>query len=248
MGPLHGKSALVTGGGTGIGRAISLALAEAGANVAVANRSSMDAAEEVSALIRSMGPKSISLQGDVARADDAENFVKQVLTSFGALDIVVNNAGLTRDGLLVRMAEADWDAVLDTNLKGAFLVTRAAIKSMMKQKSGKIVNVASVMGLVGNPGQSNYCASKAGLLGLTRSLAKELGSRNIQVNAVAPGFIETSMTHNLSDEVRVSLAERIPAGRLGRPEDVAAAVVFLCAPTADYITGHTLTVDGGMTI
>jgi 3-oxoacyl-[acyl-carrier protein] reductase len=245
---ISGKSALVTGGGTGIGRAIALALAAHGVNVAVANRSSVDAAREVAAEIEKMGRKSLALQGNVADPDDAENFVKQVLTSFGGLDIVVNNAGTTRDSLLVRMSELDWDMVLDTNLKGAFLVTRAAIKSMMKQRSGKIVNISSVMGLVGNPGQANYSASKAGLIGLTRSIAKEVGSRNIQVNAIAPGFIDTSMTQALSAEVRESLVQRIPAGRLGRPEDVVGAVIFLCSDAADYITGHTLTVDGGMTI
>jgi 3-oxoacyl-[acyl-carrier protein] reductase len=245
---LEGKSALVTGGGTGIGRAIAIALAQRGANVAVANRSSIEAARGVACEIESLGRKSLALQGDVAIAEDAENFVKQVLTSFGSLDILVNNAGTTRDSLLVRMSEADWDTVLDTNLKGAFLVTRAAIKVMMKQRSGKIVNVSSVMGMVGNPGQANYSASKAGLLGLTRSIAKEVGSRSIQVNAIAPGFIDTSMTEFLSAEVRESLIQRIPAGRLGKPEDVVGAVVFLCSSAADYITGHTLTVDGGMTI
>ncbi len=245
---LAGKNALVTGGGTGIGRAIALALAEQGANVAVANRSSIDAAEQVAAEIKDMGRQSLALKGDVAKADDAENFIKQVLTSFGSVDIVVNNAGTTRDGLLVRMSEDDWDAVLDTNLKGAFLVTRAAIKSMMKQRSGKIVNITSVMGLIGNPGQANYSASKAGIIGFTRSMAKEVGSRNIQVNAVAPGFIETSMTEALSPDLRDSLTKRIPAGRLGQPEDVVGAVVYLCSPAANYVTGHTLTVDGGMTI
>ena len=248
FGRLDGKAALVTGGGTGIGRAICLALAEQGASVAVANRSSMAAAEEVAAQIRAMGRQAVALQGDVSRAEDAENFGKQVLTSFGALDIVVNNAGTTRDGLLVRMSEDDWDAVLDTNLKGAFLVTRAAIKSMMKQRSGKIVNISSVMGLIGNAGQANYSASKFGLIGFTRSIAKEVGSRNIQVNAVAPGFIETSMTDALSAELRETLTRRVPAGRLGRPEDVVGAVVFLCSAASDYITGHTLTVDGGMTV
>jgi 3-oxoacyl-[acyl-carrier protein] reductase len=245
---LDGKSALVTGGGTGIGRAIAVALAARGANVAVANRSSIEAARAVASEIESMGRKSLALQGDVAVAEDAENFVKHVLTSFGSLDILVNNAGTTRDSLLVRMSESDWDTVLDTNLKGAFLVTRAAIKVMMKQRSGKIVNVSSVMGMVGNPGQANYSASKAGLIGLTRSIAKEVGSRSIQVNAIAPGFIDTNMTEFLSAEVRESLIQRIPAGRLGKPEDVVGAVVFLCSDAADYITGHTLTVDGGMTI
>ena len=181
-------------------------------------------------------------------AADADNFIQQVLTSFGALDIVVNNAGTTRDTLLMRMSEDDWDTVLDTNLKGTFLVTRAAIKPMIKARHGKIVNITSVMGLVGNPGQSNYCASKAGIIGFTRAVAKEVGSRNIQVNAVAPGFVTTAMTDDLKSEVKDTLIKQIPAGRLGQPEDIARVVAFLCTSAADYITGQTITVDGGMTI
>lgn len=245
---LEGKTALVTGGGTGIGKAIAFALARAGANVAVVNRSSIDAARQVAREIEAMGRRSLALQADVAKADDAEKIVGEVLTTFGALDILVNNAGTTRDTLVMRMSEEDWDTVLDTNLKGSFLVTRAALKPMIKQRRGKIVNITSVMGLIGNPGQANYSASKAGLIGFTRTLAKEVGSRNIQVNAVAPGFIETAMTESVKPEVREKLATQIPAGRLGQPEEVAEAVVFLSTSASDYITGQTITVDGGMTI
>lgn len=245
---LSGKTALVTGGGTGIGRAISLGLAGEGARVAVANRSSVAAAQAVVDEIKAAGGEAIALQGDVAVAADADNFIQQVLTSFGALDIVVNNAGTTRDTLVMRMSEEDWDTVLDTNLKGTFLVTRAAIKPMMKARHGKIVNITSVMGLVGNPGQANYSASKAGIIGFTRTVAKEVGSRGIQVNAVAPGFIETAMTESLKPELKDTVIKQIPAGRLGHPDDVARVVTFLCSSAADYITGQTITVDGGMTI
>lgn len=245
---LRGKVALVTGGGTGIGRAIALELAKNGADVALGNRSSMDAARAVAAEVEALGARSIVIQGDVSVAADAENFAQQVLTSLGALDIVVNNAGVTRDFLVLRMNEEDWDTVIDTNLKGTFLMTRAALKPMVKQRHGKIVNVTSVMGLIGNPGQANYSASKAGIIGFTRTVAKEVGSRNIQVNAVAPGLIQTAMTEELKPDVRDALVKRIPAGRLGDAEDVARLVVFLCSHNADYITGQTITVDGGMTI
>ncbi len=245
---LEGKAALVTGGGTGIGKAICLALAAEGAKVAVANRSSVAAAQAVVDEIKAAGGEAIALQGDVSKAVDAEDFVQRVLTSFGALDIVVNNAGTTRDSLLMRMSEDDWDTVLDTNLKGTFLVTRAAMKPMMKARSGKIVNITSVMGLIGNPGQANYSASKAGIIGFTRTVAKEVGGRNIQVNAVAPGFIETAMTDTLKPELKDTITKQIPAKRLGHPDDVARVVTFLCTSAADYITGQTIAVDGGMTI
>jgi len=246
---LEGKRAIVTGiskSGGGIGRAIALALAGAGADVAVAGHSSLEAAEGVAREIEALGRRAIAAQCAVSEAADVEKFMAQVLTSWGGLDIVVNNAGTTRDGLLVRMSEDDWDAVLDANLKGTFLMTRAALKPMMKQRAGKIVNISSVMGLIANPGQANYSASKAGLIGLTRTAAKEVASRNIQINAVAPGFIQTAMTEGMKDELKASLVKEIPAGRLGTPEDVAQAVLFLCSPAADYITGQTLTVDGGM--
>jgi 3-oxoacyl-[acyl-carrier protein] reductase len=233
-------------GGGGIGRAIAMELARLGANVAVAGHSSLSSAENVADEIRALGQGAIAAQCDVSRADDVEKFVSQVLTSFGSLDIVVNNAGAARDALVLRMSEEDWDRVLDINLKGTFLVTRAALKPMIKQRRGKIVNITSVIGLIANPGQANYSASKAGIIGFTRTIAKEVASRNIQANAVAPGFIQTAMTDALTAEQRTSIIKDIPAGRLGNPEDVAQAVAFLCSPAADYITGQTLTVDGGM--
>lgn len=248
---LADKRAIVTGiskSGGGIGRAIALALAEAGADVAVAGHSSLLGAEAVAQEIRALGRQAISAQCDVADAAQVETFVTQVLTTWGGLDIVVNNAGTTRDALTMRMSEADWDTVLNGNLKGTFLMTRAALKPMVKQRRGKIVNIASVMGLIGNPGQANYSASKAGIIGMTRSVAKEVGSRNIQINVVAPGFIETALTRTLSEDVKKGIVKNVPAGRLGTPEDVAGVVVFLCSSASDYMTGQTLTVDGGMII
>ena len=246
---LEGRNAIVTGiskSGSGLGHSIALELARQGANVAVAGHSSLEAAEDLAEAIKALGRQSIAVQCNVSDAAQVENFVSRVLTSWGALDIVVNNAGVTRDTLVLRMSEDDWDTVLDTNLKGAFLMTRASLKSMIKQRRGKIVNISSVMGLVANPGQANYCASKAGLIALTKTVAKEVGSRNIQVNAVAPGFISTAMTDKLSDEQKSAILQKVPAGRLGTPEDVAGVVAFLCSPAADYITGQVLTVDGGM--
>lgn len=246
---LEGRNAIVTGiskSGVGIGHAIALELGRQGANVAVAGHSSLSAAEDLASAITKLGRKSIAVQCNVADAAQVENFVSQVLTSWGALDIVVNNAGVTKDTLVLRMSEDDWDTVLDTNLKGAFLMTRASLKPMIKQRRGKIVNITSVFGLVANAGQANYCASKAGLIALTKTVAKEVGSRNIQVNAVAPGFIQTAMTDKLSDELKEGALKKIPAGRLGTPEDVAGAVAFLCSSSADYITGQVLTVDGGL--
>jgi 3-oxoacyl-[acyl-carrier protein] reductase len=248
MALLSGKTALVTGGGTGIGRAIALILARSGADVAVVNRSNIAAATAVAVEIEQMGRRSMALQADVSTAADAENIVSQVLTSFGRLDILVNNAGTTRDTLLLRMTEEDWDTVMDTNLKGVFLVTKAALKPMVKQRQGKIINISSVMGLIGSAGQTNYCASKAGVIGFTRSLAKEVGARNIQVNAVAPGFIDTAMTHSLKEDYRDQILKKIPAGRLGDVEDVAETVLFLASPSSNYITGQTITVDGGLTV
>lgn len=248
---LEGKNAIVTGmskGGGGIGRAIALALAELGANVAVTGGSSPAAAEAVAAEIEALGRKAIALQCDVSNASQVENLISQVLTTWGSLDIVVNNAGVTKDGLVMRMSEEDWDLVLDINLKGAFLMTKAALRPMMKQRSGKIINISSVIGLIANPGQANYSASKAGLIGFTRTVAKEVATRNIQVNAVAPGFIETAMTDALNDEQKAKIVKEIPAGRLGSPEDIAAAVSFLSSSLSSYITGQVLTVDGGLVI
>jgi 3-oxoacyl-[acyl-carrier protein] reductase len=248
---LQNKHALVTGiskSGGGIGRAIALALADAGADVAVAGHSTLSGAESVAEEIRAKGRQALPFQCDVSDAAQVEKFVSEVLTTWRTLDIVVNNAGTTRDALTLRMSEQDWDTVLDGNLKGTFLMTRAALKPMIKQRGGKIVNITSVMGLIANPGQANYSASKAGIIGFTRTVAKEVGSRNIQVNAIAPGFVETALTETLSEELRKSIIKDIPAGRLGTPEDVAGVVVFLCSAAADYITGQTITVDGGMII
>ena len=245
---LTGKNAFVTGGGTGIGRAIALALAAQGASVAVLYRSSAAAAREVVEEITASGGKALALEADVMSREQVEAAIGQVITTFGSLDIVVNNAGITRDALVLRMSEDDWDLVLDTNLKGAFLVTRAALKPMVKQRRGKIVNITSVIGLVGNPGQANYSAAKAGLIGFTRTVAKEVAGRSIQVNAIAPGFIETAITSALTPERREALLREIPAGRFGQPQEIAAVTAFLCSASADYITGQTLVVDGGMTI
>ena len=248
---LKGKNALVTGmsrDGRGIGQAIAIALARRGANVAVAGHSSLEAAQETARAIQAIGAKSFGVVCDVTKSDQVDSFVYQVLTSWGSLDIVVNNAGITRDTLVLRMSEDDWDSVLDSNLKGTFLVTRAALKPMIKQRSGKIVNIASVVGIKANAGQANYSASKAGMIGFTRTVAKEVAARNVQVNAVAPGFIETAMTGKLNDVQRDAIVKNVPLGRLGEPDDIADAVCFLSSPSANYITGQVLTVDGGLTI
>ena len=243
---LEGKNALVTGGSRGIGHAIALELARQGANVAVTANSSLAGAETVAEEIRALGRNAVAAQCNIADSGQVEKLISQVLTSLGSLDIVVNNAGVTKDALVLRMSEDDWDLVLDTNLKGTFLVTRAALKPMIKQRRGKIVNITSVIGLIANPGQANYSASKAGIIGFTRTIAKEVASRNIQANCVAPGFIETAMTDALSQEQRDNIIKEIPANRLGSPQDIANVVAFLCSPSASYITGQTITVDGGM--
>jgi 3-oxoacyl-[acyl-carrier protein] reductase len=243
---LEGKNALVTGGSRGIGHAIALELARQGANVAVTANSSLAGAETVADEIRALGRNAVAAQCNIADSGQVEKLISQVLTSLGSLDIVVNNAGVTKDALVLRMSEDDWDLVLDTNLKGTFLVTRAALKPMIKQRHGKIVNITSVIGLIANPGQANYSASKAGIIGFTRTIAKEVASRNIQANCVAPGFIETAMTDALSQEQRDNIIKGIPANRLGSPQDIANVVAFLCSPSASYITGQTITVDGGM--
>ncbi|WP_297861999.1 3-oxoacyl-[acyl-carrier-protein] reductase [uncultured Acidaminococcus sp.] len=243
---LAGKVALVTGGSRGIGRAIALTLAEHGADVAINYAGNTAAAEEVKTAIEGMGRRAILVQGSVADTDGVQAIVNQVVKELGRLDILINNAGITRDGLLMRMKEADWDAVLETNLKGVYNCSKAVMRTMMKQKSGRIVNMASVVGEMGNAGQANYAAAKAGVIGFTKSLAKEVASRGITVNAVAPGFIATDMTSVLTDEQKAEMARTIPLGRAGQPQDVANAVLFLVSEEAAYITGQVLNVDGGM--
>ncbi len=245
---LENKIALVTGGSRGIGKAIALKLAGAGADVAINYAGNVQAAEAVQQEIESMGRKAILVQGDVSDNAVAQAMVEKVVAEFGRIDILVNNAGITRDGLLMRMKEEDWDAVLDTNLKGVFNCTKATIKFMMKQKCGKIVNISSVVGVMGNAGQANYAAAKAGCIGFTKSLAKEVASRGITANVVAPGFIATDMTAVLSEKVVEEMSKGIPLQRAGQPEDVANAVLFLASDNAAYITGQVLHIDGGMVI
>lgn len=239
------KVALVTGAARGIGRVIALKFASAGADVAVVDIS-LEAAEAVAAEIRNMGRRAVAASGSVDKPEDVEAFVAKISSELGRIDILVNNAGITRDTLLLRMKEEEWDSVLSVNLKGAFLCTKAVAKLMIKQRNGRIVNISSVVGLMGNAGQVNYSASKAGLLGLTKSVARELASRNITVNAIAPGFITTSMTEVLSENVKKDLMTQIPLGRLGSPEDIANTALFLVSDAASYITGQTIAVDGGM--
>lgn len=244
-GRFEGKVAVVTGGARGIGRALTEAFAREGAKVVISGRD--EAALEVArGAVTASGAEAIAVRADVSQEADADALCDRALEAFGRADILVNNAGVTRDGLLLRMKDADWEQVLGTNLTGAFHCIRAFAKPMMKQRWGRIVNVSSVVGLTGNAGQANYAASKAGLLGLTKAVAKELASRHITVNAVAPGFIETAMTDALTEKVREGLMTQIPMGRLGKPGDVASAVAFLCSEDAAYVTGQVLTVDGGM--
>ncbi|NCO32522.1 MAG: 3-oxoacyl-[acyl-carrier-protein] reductase [Armatimonadetes bacterium CG2_30_59_28] len=245
MPQLEGQTALVTGGSRGIGRGIALRLAQAGATVVIAGRN-RDALEEVVREIEESEGKGFAQAGSVAVAADAQRIVEASLEATGRIDILVNNAGITRDGLLMRLSLEHWHEVLDTNLTGAFNMTKAAVRSMVKQKSGSIINVSSIIGLMGNAGQANYAASKAGVIGFTKSIARELASRNITVNAVAPGYIETDMTAALSDESKVLMLKGIPVQRFGQPEDVAGVVLFLASPDARYITGQVISVDGGM--
>ena len=245
---LAGKAAIVTGAGRegkGIGRFVALTLAQEGADIVIADYV-LEAAEAAVEEVKALGRRAFAVKANVADPADAEAIIQKALDEFGRIDILVNNAGITRDALIMRMSEQEWDSVLDTNLKGTFNCTKAVARPMLKQKSGKIVNVASVMGLIGNVGQANYSASKAGIIGLTKTTAKELGSRGINVNAIAPGFIQTAMTDELSESVRESIAGQIPLNRLGTPEDVAKLVLFLCTDDSDYITGQVINVDGGM--
>lgn len=242
---LSGKAALVTGAGQGIGRDIALALATDGADVAVCDIN-IEAAQKTAADIEAKGRKSLAIKANVAVSEEVAAMVDQAAEKLGRLDILVNNAGITRDGLILRMKEEDWDLVLDINLKGAFLCTKAALKHMTKQRSGTIINIASIVGAMGNAGQANYVASKAGMIGLTKTIAREYANRGITANAVAPGFIDTAMTQALPENVRQELAKQIPMGKLGTPEDVANAVRFLASPWASYITGQVIHVNGGM--
>ena len=241
---LTGRAAVVTGGGRGIGKAVVLTLARAGANVAVLDvleEEAKAAAEEA----RSLGVKAVALKADITDAEAVKQAMKDIAEALGGLDILVNNAGITRDNLLLRMSDEDWDRVLAVNLKGAFVCTRTAMRYLLKSAAGRVINIASVVGLVGNAGQCNYSASKAGLIGLTKSVAREVAARGVTVNAVAPGYIATALTEKMTDEAKARAAEAIPMRRIGGPQDVADAVLFLAGDLAAYVTGHVLCVDGG---
>jgi 3-oxoacyl-[acyl-carrier protein] reductase len=245
MSQLANQTAVVTGAGRGIGRAIALKFAAEGAEVVCVSRT-QENSEKVAAEIRALGRKAWAFAVDVSDSNSVSAAAEKILTDCGKVDILVNNAGVTRDGLLMRMSNEDWDAVLDTNLKGAFHVTRAFFRAFAKQRAGRIINISSVIGLVGNPGQSNYAASKAGLIGFTQSVARELAGRGVTVNAIAPGFIETDMTSVLNEELKANVLRAIPLGKFGQAEDIANAALFLASPGSRYITGQVLTVDGGM--
>lgn len=243
---LKGKVAVITGSGRGIGKAIAMKLAENGADIVINDIPGSDYADDTKKEIEALGVKAIVVRGDVRKTEDVENLMSETIKAFGKIDILVNNAGITRDGLMLRMSEEDWDMVLDINLKGAFNCIKAAARPMMKQRSGSIINIASVVGVMGNAGQANYTASKAGLIGLTKTVAKEFSSRNIRANAVAPGFIESHMTDMLTDEVKNQYFDAIPLSRFGKVEDVAKAVLFLASDLSSYVTGQTINVDGGL--
>jgi 3-oxoacyl-[acyl-carrier protein] reductase len=243
---LKDKVALVTGASRGIGRSIATTLASAGALVIINYKSNAAAAEEVVSAITAAEGRAAAIQADISESAEVERLFKELLDRYGKLDILVNNAGITRDTLLLRMKEEDFDAVLQTNLRGVYLCTKAALRPMTRARSGRIINITSVVGLMGNAGQANYAAAKAGIIGFTKAAAREIASRNITVNAVAPGYIETELTDVLSETVRQAILENIPLGRLGQPQDVADLVCFLASDAAGYITGQTLIVDGGM--
>jgi len=243
---LGDKVALVTGASRGIGQAVALKLAQSGADVIVNYSGNEAAAQETVDAITALGRKAIKIKANVANADEVATMVKEAIDTFGRIDVLVNNAGITKDGLLMRMKDEDWDAVIDINLKGTYLVTKAVSKFMMKQRYGKIVNLTSVVGVMGNAGQTNYAASKAGVIGFTKSCAKEMASRGINVNAIAPGFINTDMTDVLPEAVKEGMTTQIPMGRMAQPEEVANAVLFLASDFAGYITGQVINVDGGM--
>ncbi len=241
----HGKVAIVTGASRGIGKSIALALAARGAMI-VAVGTNQEALDSVVADITSQGGTAMAVTANIASPDDCDRLIQTAQEQYGSVDILVNNAGVTRDALLIKMKDDDWDTVIDTNLKGAFMTTRAAWKLMSKQRSGRIINITSVVGQMGNAGQANYCASKGGLIAMTKSNAREMAKRNVTVNAVAPGFITTAMTENLPEKIKESLSAQIPMERFGTPEDIANAVVFLASETSGYITGQILAVNGGM--
>ncbi len=240
------KTALVTGASRGIGRAIALALAAKGFAVALNYAGSHDAAEAVKKEIEEAGGKAFTIQGDVSKSEDVDRIFKAVKDEFGGLDVLVNNAGINRDALLIRMKESNWDDVIATDLKSDFLTTKAAAAMMMRKRKGSIINISSVVGIMGNIGQANYAAAKAGVIGLTKACAKEMAARNIRVNAVAPGFIETAMTDGIPEKIREGMISSIPMGRMGQPEDIARAVCFLASDDSSYITGQVLVVDGGL--
>ena len=243
---LKGKTAIITGSARGLGKAIALKLADMGANIVLNDIMSSDAIDSTAEEFKTLGHNVIVTKGDVRNREDVEIMVNKAVETFGSIDILVNNAGITRDSLIIKMSEEDWDNVLDINLKGAFLCTKAVAKFMMKQRKGKIINIASVAGVMGNPGQANYSASKAGLIGLTKSTAKELASRGITCNAVAPGLIQSKMTDILPEKVKENYLNNIPLGRFGTPDDVANVVGFLASPDSDYITGQVIRIDGGL--
>ncbi|KUP07080.1 3-oxoacyl-ACP reductase [Bacillus coahuilensis p1.1.43] len=243
---LHNKVAVVTGASRGIGKSIAIKLAELGADVVVNYAGSEEKAKEVVSTIEALGKRAVSFQCDVSNSESVKEMMEFVIKEFGRIDILVNNAGITRDGLLMRMKDQVFDDVIDTNLKGVFLTTKAVTRQMMKQKSGRIINISSIVGVMGNAGQSNYVAAKAGVIGLTKSTARELSSRGITVNAIAPGFIQTDMTDQLSEDVKNAMLKQIPLGRFGAPEDVANMVGFLAGEQAGYMTGQTVHIDGGM--
>ena len=242
------KAAIVTGASRGIGRAAAVRLAKMGMNIVFTYNSGMAAAEETKALCEAEGAKVLAVQADVSSSESCDQLVEQTMEAFGRVDVLVNNAGITRDGLIIRMSDEQFDQVIDTNLKGAFYMMRAVSKQMMKQRSGRIINISSVVGVMGNAGQVNYAASKAGVIGMTKSLARELASRKVTVNAIAPGMIETDMTAVMSEKAKEAMKAAIPVGEMGKPEDIAGTVEFLAGEDGRYITGQVICVDGGMAI